>query len=170
MNKTELIEALEDTHKEMIELLESLPDEVLLEPGVVGDWSIKDILSHLSYWEGQLVTLLFQTLHGTTQPGTVHFKKDVSVDELNRRWYEAGLDRPLEMVWKDFKGVRKQTLRRVSEFSDRDLADPKRYPWLEGRPLWRWIAADTFEHEEEHSDQIREWLDEREERSNGHRR
>ncbi len=160
MDKTELLEALEGNRQEMIEMLEDLPDETLLQPGVVGEWSIKDILAHLTYWEGQAVTLLFQAQRGMAQPTTVHFGKE-SVDEVNRRWYEAGKERPLDRVWEDWVGVRKQLIRRVTDLTDKDLNDPQRFPWLEGQPLSQWILNDSVEHEEEHADQIREWLDRR---------
>ena len=52
---------------------------------------------------------------------------------------------------------RKQTGRRVEAFNDKDLEDPKRYPWLKERPLWQWIAGDSFEHEAEHAAQVRQW-------------
>jgi hypothetical protein len=169
MDKTELLETLEDGRQEMIEMLENLPDEVLLEPGVVGEWTIKDILAHLTYWEGQTVTLLFQAKSGMPKPTTAHFGKE-TVDVLNQRWYEAGKERSLEMVWQDWTGVRKQMIRRVTEFTDKDLNDSQRFPWLNGVPLYRWIMNDSVEHEEEHADQIREWLDQRDEslgQSNG---
>ena len=160
MKKSELIEELQDTRQETVELLEGLPDEVMLEPGVVGEWSIKDILSHLAYWEGQIVTLLFQAQKGVQAPTTAHFGQE-SVDELNRRWYEAGKQRTFEQVWADWQGVRKQTIRRVSDLNERDLSDPDRFAWLNCRPLYEWVLNDTTEHELEHADQIREWLDSR---------
>jgi len=168
MNKSELLEALEDTHQELVEMLEDLPEATMLEPGVAGSWSIKDILAHLTYWEGQTVTLLFQAKSGMPKPSTAHFSQE-SVDTLNERWHQQGQGRGLEIVWSDFVGVRKQTIRRVSAFTDRDLQDPKRFPWLDDRPLWMWVVNDTIEHEEEHADAIREWLDQRENRTNGSR-
>lgn len=160
MNKNELLEALEDGHNELVEMLDDLPDAVLVEPGVAGSWSIKDILAHLSMWEGQLITLLFHASRGTEKPGTAHFGKE-SVDELNQRWLAASQERSLEMVWQDWLSVRKQTLRRVAEFSEKDLNDPHKFTWLKGEPLWQWIANDTFEHEDEHASAIRDWLDSR---------
>lgn len=158
MEKTELLEALEDGHQELLEMLQDLPDEMLLKPGVIGEWSIKDILAHLTYWEGQLVTLLFQAQRGAAKPSTVHFSK-ISIEDLNQRWYLSGKDRALEMVWQDWQGVRKQTIRRVTDLNEQDLNDIHRYTWLEGVPLFQWIANDTIEHEDEHADQIREWID-----------
>lgn len=158
MDKTELLDALEDGRQELVEMLEDLPDEVMLKPGVCGEWSIKDILAHLTQWEGQTVTLLFQAGQSDRKPTTAHFGKE-TVDEVNQRWYETGKDRPLERVWDDWVGVRKQMIRRVTAFSERDLNDPQRYPWLKGEPLWQLIANNTFEHDDEHADGIREFLE-----------
>ena len=158
MNKTELLEALEDERQEILEMLEALPDEMLLEPGVSGDWTIKDILNHLTFWEGQTVTLLFQASQGMPKPSTVHFGKE-PVDALNQRWYEQGKQRPLETVWQDWLGVRKQMIRRVTAMSEKDLSDPNRYTWLKGKPLYEWVLNDSIEHEAEHADEIRAWLE-----------
>jgi hypothetical protein len=160
MTKTELVEALEDGHAEMVEMLEDLPEASMLEPGVIGNWSIKDILYHLSMWEGQLVTLLFQVSRGMENPTTLHFGEE-TVEEINQRWFSAGQRRPLDLVWQDWVSVRKQTLRRVSDIPETDLTNPNKFGWLKGEPLLQWIADDTIEHEEEHGDAIREWLDRR---------
>jgi hypothetical protein len=162
MEKTELLEMLEDGRQEIMEMIEDLPDEVLLEPGVVGEWSIKDILAHLTFWEGQIVTLLFQAKSGMPKPSTAHFGQE-ALDDLNKRFYESGKERSLEIIWQDWASVRKQTIRRVSEFSDTDLNDLQRFPWLKGVPLYQWIMNDTIEHDDEHADQIRDWLDRRDE-------
>jgi hypothetical protein len=45
----------------------------------------------------------------------------------------------------------------VEAFSDADLNDPQRYPWLTNHPLWVWIAEDSFKHEAEHTAQIQSW-------------
>jgi hypothetical protein len=166
MDKTELLEALEDGRQELLEMIEDLPDEALLEPGVEGEWSIKDILAHLTYWEGQIVTLLYQVSRGMPQPSTAHFGEE-SVDALNARWQEQNKSRSLEMIWNDFLGVRKQTIRRVLEMSEADLTDPNRYPWAKGVALIEWVANDSVLHEEEHADSIREWLDRRDAKANG---
>jgi hypothetical protein len=156
MDKKELVEALNQERESFLDLLEGLPDEAYEEPGVVGDWSLKDIIAHISMWEGELIRLLWQINSGQT-PTTAHFRP-LPVDEVNSQWYELMKDRQLNLILDDFHAVRNQTIRRLEGFSDRDLADPRRYPWLKGRALWEWIADDSFEHEAEHGEQIRHWL------------
>ncbi len=166
MNKTELLEELEDARKELFDMLEPLPDALLLAPGVIHDWSIKDILAHLTYWEGQMVTMLFQIQRGIDRPSYLELNTRPE-DEVNQQAYELSKNRAMEQIWQDWLAVRKQTIRRVSELGERDLTDPRRYPWLNDVPLAQWIADATFLHEEEHAEQINDWLDQQEEEDPG---
>lgn len=158
MNKNKIINTLEQSREDFLDLVEGIPDQDMLEP-VFDNWSVKDILAHLTMWEAELIKLLFQAQQGR-KPTTVHFTEE-SVDERNAKWYRQNKDRPLDRILDDFHGVRNQTIRRVESFSERDLTDPNRYPWLDNMPLWRWIADDSFEHEAEHVAQMRAWREKR---------
>ncbi|MBN2551103.1 MAG: ClbS/DfsB family four-helix bundle protein [Anaerolineales bacterium] len=155
MTQDEILDALEEWREKLLEAIEGLSDEQLQQPGVTGEWSVKDILFHLSMWEAELVRLLWQAAQGD-RPTSMHFTQ-VDVDQTNAAWTQRGQDRSLEQVFADLEAVRRQTVRRVMAFSDQDLADPQRYPWLDGRPLWEWIASDSFEHEREHAAEILAW-------------
>ena len=138
-----------------MQAVEGLGGQDIGEPGVNADWSIKDIIFHLTMWEAELVKLLWQAAQGE-KPTTVHFS-ETSVDDINAAWLEQGRARTLESIWEDFHAVRKQTMRRVNNLQEKDLEDPARFTWLEDHPLSTWIAQDTFEHEPEHIAQIRLW-------------
>jgi len=159
MNKREIIAALENSHERLVMAIEGLSLDEMLIPGVVGNWTIKDILAHITRWEAELVTLLWQARQGS-QPTTILNQK-ISTDEVNARWHDEDQARPLERILKDFHTVREQTMRRLDHFSEDELNDPQRYPWLGGRPLWVWVAEDSFEHDLEHLEQIRLWREER---------
>lgn len=155
MSKETVLSALKASRESMLKALEGLDDPALHEPSVMGDWSVKDILVHLSLWESELVTLLWQARQGR-KPGTALLGQE-SVDELNARWFEMHKDRPIEQVLEDFHAVRRQTARRVDSYTDRELGDPDLFPWLKGETLERWIAEDSYEHENEHAAQIIAW-------------
>lgn len=155
MKKEELMGALEDERERFLDAIDGLSDEALEQPGVVDGWSIKDLLTHLTMWEAELIKLLWQAKQGQ-KPSSVHFSH-VAVDELNARWQKEMQDRSLERVMADFHSVRNQTIRRVEAFSDKDLNDANRYSWLGNRPLWEWVAGDSFQHEAEHREQISAW-------------
>jgi hypothetical protein len=157
MNKEELLEALEEGREDFWEAIADLTDEDLEHPGCVGEWSVKDVLIHISRWEAELVKMLWQIKQGQ-HPSSQQFAK-MPVDEINRLWVADYHQRPLEMALDDFESVRRQTIRRVETFSNAELTDPRRFSWLQDRPLYEWIAEDSFRHEREHAVQIRAWRD-----------
>jgi len=155
MNKAEVLRELAEGRAAFMEALNGLSDEDLLQDGVIGEWSIKDVLFHLTMWEAELVKLLWQVSQNQV-PSTIHFS-EASDEEINRDWVNLGQERPLDQVWQDFHAVRKQTVRRVEALSPGDFDDPQRFPWLKGQPLSTWIAGSSFQHEAEHAEQIRLW-------------
>ena len=159
MNKTTLLEKLSSGRQQSLEVIEGLSEDTMLQPGVSGDWSVKDILNHLNHWEAELVTMLWQVKQGQKPPITSHSTEEI--EKLNQQWYLEGLERSLDRVMADFQGVRKQTIRRVEALPEDDLIHPNRYPWLKGKSLADKIAAYSFDHEIEHMQLIREWRQER---------
>lgn len=160
MKKSELIERLQVSRQELERLLRGLDDGQMVEPGVMDDWSIKDILAHVSRWEGETVTMLFELKQGQ-KPTRARIKNMEDVDRVNAEWHEEDKDRPLDLVLSDFRGLRKQTIRRVEKFTEAELNDPDLHPSLRGEPLHRWIAIDTYEHEAEHAGHIKKWREEK---------
>jgi len=45
----------------------------------------------------------------------------------------------------------------VKDFSENELNNEQVYNWLDGRALWVWIAEDSYKHEAEHAENIKEW-------------
>ncbi len=161
MEKMEVLTALREGRERFLQAIEGLSEEMMDEPGVNGDWSVKDVMAHLTRWEAELVKLLWQARQGITPSGPAVSATSQEVDELNARWFKEDRARLLPQVLEDFRGVRTQTIRRVEAFSEEELSNPKRFDWLGGVPLWKWIAIESFEHDEEHLSQIRTWREQR---------
>jgi len=49
-DKAEAIAALEDAHKQLLTALNGIPVNKMTEP-MLGDWSVKDVLAHVSSWD-----------------------------------------------------------------------------------------------------------------------
>jgi hypothetical protein len=155
MNQDELLDALEDSREAFLDVIDAIPQELWEKPGVMQDWSIKDILYHLTMWEAELVKLLWQITQGL--PPKTALTSEISDDERNAQWQAQSQTRTLDQVLEDFQGVRRQTTRRLMEIPEKMLQNPKQFDWSNDTPLWKWVAASSFEHESEHAQAIRAW-------------
>jgi uncharacterized protein (TIGR03083 family) len=158
VSKSEIHRSLKDSRKQLLNAIDGLSEEEMQMPALAGGWSVKDVLIHLTMWEAELVKLLWQTSL-RVKPRTAHFYRE-SIDEINAKWFEDNQARSLDRVMEDFHGVRKQTLRRLENFTDDEINDPARLPWLNGLSLGEKIARSTYKHESEHAQQIRTWRQE----------
>ncbi len=154
MPKQEILEQVRSARAAMLTALEGLSDDAMLRPGVVGVWSVKDILAHLTAWQSELVTALSQLDNPKRVPEII---KIDDIDEWNEEQYRVNARRSLAVVRDDFQGVHKHLLKAVEELDDDTLENVRKFPWMEGEPLWYLIAENGYWHEEEHADQIRRW-------------
>ena len=153
MNRDEILDELDRVREELLVALEPLPDEALLQPGVMGEWTMADILAHLVAWESEMVTALLRIDQGKTPTRLVDAFADV--DGYNASRYRENKGRDLDRIFEDLHGVRVQLEEWLTEFSDKDLNDPKRHSWSKGLPLWHIIAENSFRHETQHLPDIK---------------
>ena len=59
MTKDELIKQIETEWDNLQAALDGLTEEQMHQPGVVGEWSIKDILAHIAACQTLLIATLF---------------------------------------------------------------------------------------------------------------
>ena len=154
MTKQEMLKRIQKEREAFEAVLEGLTPEQMTAPGVMGEWSVKDILGHIAMWESRLVTILYSN-ERDVPPKMLHGQ--VEVDKLNAESYAEQRERPLDRVLADFHAVHAQLLKRLDKLADRDLSDPKRFKWMEGEPLEKLVAGDTFEHYAEHRSMIQAW-------------
>ena len=64
MKKQQLLNKLEQAWESFKDSYAGLPDEQMLEPGVMEDWSVKDLLAHVSWWEEEALKHLPHILQG----------------------------------------------------------------------------------------------------------
>jgi uncharacterized protein (TIGR03083 family) len=150
MNKTEVLEKIRQERERLEAAIAGMSEAEMAEPGVVGNWSVKDLLAHVTAWEAELVTALwYNTLGRRPSLGSIG-----DVDAWNAERYEENKDRPLDRILSDFHGVYEQLLQRVEKLSDDELNDPRRYKWTRGTPMLEYVAGNSYDHEEEHAAQI----------------
>ncbi len=154
MTKNELLQKIESEWANLQAALDGLTEEQLHQSGVVGAWTIKDVLAHITAWQTRLIATLFKAERGST-PETVEAGK--TVDQMNEKFYREMKDRSFDQVWDDLDSSYQQLLSRLEGWKEKDLFDPKRFKWMQGKPLVEYIAGDSYEHYAEHAAQIKEW-------------
>jgi len=151
MNKAELLQAIHDCH-EQIEACLDVATEAQLTccPGPQADWSVKDLIAHLTHWEQDMLTRLGNSALGICP--------DDEVDAVNARVYEANKGRSLDDIRGDFRRSLEQIDELVGSLSDEELTDTQRLRLDDGAPLWKYIASETYEHyHDDHLPDVQTW-------------
>jgi hypothetical protein len=127
-----------------------LPDSRLIEPGVMGDWSVKDILGHVTTWEEEALKHLPLIIEGGRPPRYVAYG---GVDAFNARMTEQK------------RGLSPAEVRRQLDETHRRLVDFVRNApedQLGGETRFRRrLRLDTYGHYPEHTEAIRAWREQR---------
>jgi uncharacterized damage-inducible protein DinB len=155
MPKSNVINELREARTMLLDAIEDLSPDQMVRPGVIGLWSIKDVLSHLVTWEAELVTALSRLEQHKQRPPRIVEIDDI--DEWNAEQYHANAARSLDAVLEDLHGVHRHLLRALDGLSDRTLDDNRLWSWMEGEPLSYLVAENAIWHEQEHAEEIREW-------------
>ena len=156
MSKAQFLNDLKDEQARWEALLGEIGEAHMTQPGVAGDWSIKDIVAHLTGWRRRSVIRFQAALRHESSfspPWPPHLETD---DEINAWIYAASKDRPLSDVLAESREVFQQLFDTLNAFPEAALLDPTRFGWTEGEPL---SGAAFFGHfHEEHEPDMRAWL------------
>jgi hypothetical protein len=152
----QLVALLDEQHAELTALLAAQPAEALDRKGVVGEWSIKNMLAHLAAWELTMVQALDERLVGGKSP-EVMATIAASPDEWNAAQvadadHLSPEDQLAELAWTH--DVLVQYLRTLDEAT---LTGRAPWPGWDGT-VADYIRATIVEHEREHLAQIRSAL------------
>ncbi len=124
-----------------------LSDAQLVKPGVTGDWSVRDILAHVTTWEEEALTHLPLILEGSTPPR--YSVRYGGLDAFNARMTEQKARLSLSAVRRQLDG----THRRLIDFIQRAPEDQQS---RETR-FRRRLRLDTYSHYPQHAEAIRQW-------------
>ena len=125
-----------------------LSESELVETGVMGSWSIKDIIAHVTWWEEEALTHLPSILEGEQPPRySITYG---GIDAFNAKKYEEKKDLSISKVLQQ----RDETHRRLIDFLHQV---PEAQIEREAR-FRRRLRLDTYGHYPKHAEVIQEWL------------
>ncbi|MFN0147872.1 MAG: hypothetical protein ACKVT1_15320 [Dehalococcoidia bacterium] len=115
-----------------------------IERKFIGDWSLKDIIGHVSSWEAEVVSSVRELREGK-RPAILDFDQG-GLDRWNRDHAERKRDLNFWSVFEQLKGGRLRLLEEFDNVSDEDLmGDGSQYAVL--------VRA-TLDHDREHWHEI----------------
>jgi len=124
-----------------------LSDGELMEPGVTGDWSVKDILAHVTTWENEALTHVPLILEGGTPPRySVTYG---GIDAFNARMTREKADLSLAAVRRQMDETHARLIDLVRQLPDEQVRRETR--------ARRRLRLDTYGHYPLHAEAIRQW-------------
>jgi hypothetical protein len=153
MDRQRLLKNLDRAWTELKESYAGLSDTQLVEPGVTDDWSVKDIIAHVGWWEEEALKHLPLILKGGRPPR--YSTQYGGIDAFNAQMTERKHDLALADVLRQ----RDETHRRLVEYIE---SVPEEQFTRETR-FRRRLRLDTYSHYPLHARAIREWLERRSE-------
>jgi hypothetical protein len=147
VNRSELLGRIETRWQALLASYAGLTDARMTAPGVVGAWSIKDIIGHVSVWEEEALAHLPVVLAGRRPPR--YSVTHGGINAFNALMTQRNRDLPL----RDVLSRRDETHRRLLEFvagvAEAECAGDTRFR--------RRLRLDTYGHYAVHTRAILRW-------------
>lgn len=126
---------------------EDLDDETLLVPGVTGEWSIRDLIAHVTWWDEESIRHLPEVLEGV-RPAKY---SDLygGIDAFNALMTERKSGLSLDQVRREFAGTHERLVAYLVGL------DPER--WVGDQRFRKRLKLDTWGHYPIHTEDIRRW-------------
>ncbi|HEY7126794.1 MAG TPA: maleylpyruvate isomerase N-terminal domain-containing protein [Ktedonobacterales bacterium] len=153
MTQSELLSAMQTERAHLDAALAEVGEARMTQPGVEGDWSIKDLVAHIVWYEREMVALLqTRTLAGSDLWNLPNAERNAAI-------FAQGRERPLQDVLREAQHVYAQLLEQARTLSDEEINDARRFQGMpEAWVPWRILAENTWEHYRDHAASIRVWL------------
>jgi uncharacterized damage-inducible protein DinB len=160
-----------DAHAQLDAVLEQIDEDRMVEPHYVfDDWTVKDVLVHLTAWERLESGWIEAVVRGETPElyapgfewGGVHHPQSwEAICRYNAHVLEEGKNRPLEDVLAELRATQQRALEVVGRLPERVLTGPSAFFWLgvADRDPWRPIPIESCEHYFEHINLIHSWME-----------
>ncbi|MBI5653173.1 MAG: ClbS/DfsB family four-helix bundle protein [Chloroflexi bacterium] len=159
MTAPELLDRVRADRAAWDALLAQIGEARMSDPGVDGNWSLKDIIAHITFFEREMIGLVRQrALRGSELWQLAQTARNDVIFQQNR-------DRALRDVLDEARAIYSQLGAALATLSDDDLDDARRFAEMpvEWQP-WQIIADNTYEHYRAHIPAVRAWLAARETR------
>ena len=134
-------------HDALEQLLATLTPEHMVHPGIVGEWSVKDVLAHLTEWQQMVLGWYHAGQAGDSPSLPAPGFKWRELPALNQVIYEKYRNRSLADVLDAFGASYRQITAWAESLSEEDLFTPGRYAWAKSNALASYVISCTSSHD-----------------------
>ena len=152
VDKHRLLGRLDKAWAALKESYAGLSSGRLTEPGVTGDWSVKDILAHVTTWEAEALRHLPLIITGGRPPRYVKYG---GIDAFNAKMTEEKRAYSLSEVLRQLEATHGHLIDFVGRTPEALFSRETRFR--------RRLRLDTYSHYPQHAEAIRKWREQRRE-------
>jgi len=145
-SKNDLLAAIAREREKLDATLETVTPERMVEPCVVGEWSVKDVLAHLTEWEQMALGWYRAGLRGEIPDLPAPGYKWNQTPHLNHAIFLKHRDRPLDDVMARYRASRREIHDVIASLSDDDLFTAGRFAWTRKNTLGTYFVSATSSH------------------------
>lgn len=147
MDKQQLLRRLDKAWSLLKESYDGLSESRLMEPGVIGTWSVKDILAHVTTWEEETLKVLPLIIQGRQLPRySVVYG---GIDAFNAQMAEQKRNLSLAEVLTQLDKIHSRLIDYIQRAPEEQFTGGTRFR--------RRLRLDTYSHYSQHARAIREW-------------
>jgi hypothetical protein len=147
VNRQRLLERLDTAWRAFKESYAGLSEAQLMEPGVSGVWSVRDIIAHVTTWEEEALKHLPSILEDRRPPRySVTYG---GIDAFNAQMTKLKEGLSLSEVFRQLDDVHQRVIDVIERAPERQLIGEARFR--------RRLRLDTYTHYAKHAQGIRRW-------------
>lgn len=143
----------------LLRTIEGLQPEVLERPGVVGEWSARDVLAHIAGWQSWMLRALPARLDGTDPPEDLRVTAR-NTHDWNRRFVEERRTATTAALLDEITDGLRRILTLAANLGSTRLTAPDPWPGREAS-FADYLREHLADHDREHREQIARALAER---------
>ena len=154
MNKNELMNTMSDTRFEFDSALAEVDPSQMAVLGVIGAWSVKDVIAHITWSVKETVGML----EAKALVGSELWR--LPEEQRNAAVYEANQSRILDKVMAESQQAHRKLVDLIEEIPEHDLLHADWFAGLPGGewPPWWVIEVNVSDHYVHHTNDIQDWL------------
>jgi hypothetical protein len=146
LNRPTLLRRIHDAWEALQQSYAGLSDARLTEPGVAGDWSVRDILAHVTTWEEESLKYLPLIIEGGRPPKYARYG---GIDAFNAMMTEQKRGLSLADVQQQMRDVHDKLIDFLQGVPEEQFLRETRFR--------RRLRLDTYRHYGEHARMIGQW-------------